>query len=750
MAITNHSLKNIIGGVSQQYEEARFETQVEEMVNCQPTPARGVLRRNLNINQGFAPLTFDLNKDAYVKHLDYGNGEEYIMAVTKWDMNRDNVYLYNLNTKVITSFKKGYLHTDNPSEDITALTIRDTTFLLNKNVKVTYDLVEDPMKQDFAGDATIYHIKKVDNRVISQKQVMEDDPNDATKKISISGTKTEGYTYTLNITIVSSDPLVASAYTLKRTIKGLTDTRPEMPEYLNNTPERVAELMADKINLNDNIYVIAEAKGAYVIVRPKAGFKISSNSYTDSYTNQASMLVSGTITDESLLPASVPVNTIVKVQEVGQPPEQVRYLSYNIVTQTWTEVANPYKHWDTDTETMPHALYHLGIDNFKVSTFREIDSSGVLGVSRWADIKSGGVIEHYPSFNLKPITDMVFFRNRLGFITEDSIVLSRTDDYGNFFPHSIKDVLDDDPIDITVATTDVNKLRRAVPTDSQLVLFADSAQFTLDSGDRAMTPKNASLLQVTAYEYNKDVPAMAIGDQLFFTVKTGDYLQLLSFHANNRQSSASKATLLTRHVPHYLPKTIKSLVGSGTEGKLLMTADGNEIFVFDWIRASNGEWVQQSFHKWTYEYPDKLANSVLHNHTLYMVTNKATIFSQDIIASNVVAGTVYDGTEEEAYIKFSEFEMKDQRNLGTSRGKALVRSIEFTLEKGSQWLTEVLTNDKSYHQIPYSIQYLNHTRLTPMTKTDTASIYFRSYQDKGFELNTINVELLHNQRTQRR
>ena len=44
--LVNNTLSSLSGGVTQQYQEGRFDSQVSSMDNCIPSITRGVIRRN--------------------------------------------------------------------------------------------------------------------------------------------------------------------------------------------------------------------------------------------------------------------------------------------------------------------------------------------------------------------------------------------------------------------------------------------------------------------------------------------------------------------------------------------------------------------------------------------------------------------------------------------------------------------------------------------------------------------------------
>lgn len=186
--LVNHTIQHLVEGVSEQINEARRETQVEEMINCIPHVSRGVMRRN--------PVDFvgDLRdkdnniltpEDFFVYTYDRGTeGEQYMILIgnRKW-------YSFNVNTGALVGqyndvdnigTSLDYLDTKGklPKEVFSLVTVGDYTWI--NNSEIVTSMVDD-LPRDINGeviDATNDHlknaiiwIKKTDNRITKQ------DPN---------------------------------------------------------------------------------------------------------------------------------------------------------------------------------------------------------------------------------------------------------------------------------------------------------------------------------------------------------------------------------------------------------------------------------------------------------------------------------------------------------------------------------------------------------------------------------------------
>ena len=78
-----------------------------------------------------------------------------------------------------------------------------------------------------------------------------------------------------------------------------------------------------------------------------------------------------------------------------------------------------------------------------------------------------------PSFVGKTINDVFFYKNRLGMLTDGSILFSESDEYFNFFRTTVLTLLDGAPIDVGIAHTKVTTLKNAIPFQEKLMLFSN-------------------------------------------------------------------------------------------------------------------------------------------------------------------------------------------------------------------------------------------------------------------------------------
>ena len=283
---------------------------------------------------------------------------------------------------------------------------------------------------------------------------------------------------------------------------------------------------------------------------------------------------------------------------------------------TWEEKGGWGTEGKLDDNTMPHSFIYYKNDNgltrFTVQPFSGTDytdSNTTVKIPGWVVRLAGDADEMPgPSFATEAINDIVFFKNRLGFISGENIILSEAGDYYNFWQQSAIQIVDTDPIDLTAVSNDVAVLNYALQQQDELVLFSNENQFRLYSGDNVtFSPETASVGRISSITMESNVKPQQVGPQVIFPVKEGDFTGLHTFITTDRTVGINlgQTAVITETVPKYIPKNIDSLAVSRTDQYLIALSsddpDALYIYQFFW-EASGGSLTnrQNAWSKWTF------------------------------------------------------------------------------------------------------------------------------------------------------
>ena len=770
--LLNINIDKLCDGVSQQYAESRFVSQVEEMVNCMPTLARGVLRRNPIRNIKYLQIDDLEMADVFTYAYDRGTGsEQYIFVISaggRWKV-------FNINTgEIVGEGTHPYLTVDIPDTKVAdafdMITIGDHTFVVNKTKLVKMDSLSQAGGLTEYESWAFYWIKKTTLVTISQYQLSWN-----SNKNSASGTYAEGYTYTLN----DGD----TSYS----ITGARQSKPETPNWSTSTAYEIA---ADIANQSDDWINIEDTAFVYRLTTPTKW------EWSDTFGNEASIGVWKTVDSEDKLPANLPEaldGFIVRVSGSTGTSNDDYYVKYIADRETWEEVPKPGSLTRLDPNSMPHVIYAL-VDstdptkrNFIIDTYQEVteDGTGLTGDTKWGERLSGDEDTNpNPSFVDNRISSMFFYRNRLGVISNDSIVLSSTGDYGNFFATTVQEVYDDDPIDVAVATINVTKLHHGVSTAGGLILFSDDAQFLLSPGNQTLTPNTASIVSLSNYNYNPKIPPVAIGNSVYFTSIVGDWLEVFKYRLTSANDLTGEATELTLHIPHYIPKTVTNIVGHSVKGFVFFEDNRSQNLYVLSTQTMQEQDIQNAFHRWTIT--KNIIGAHIINEELVLLCDDGTLGTINLdIPKSINTIRYIDGNletpqllnEYTSYLKFSEFFVRTPDTKGTPRGRTQIRTIKYVISDYSHYMTSIITKDVInlpesevffgewddtgfwddtlvwFDAAPrYTRIYKDDPKITVSGNSQNTDIVFSEnpdYKDKGFELQMLNVEAYYFSRSRR-
>lgn len=291
------------------------------------------------------------------------------------------------------------------------------------------------------------------------------------------------------------------------------------------------------------------------------------------------------------------------------------YVKWSSAKGVWAECLKPSLQSTIDASTMPVALKPKIAGGYEIVTMD------------WVKRQVGDDISAaLPSFVGGRIKDICFYRNRLGFTSEENIVLSRSGDFFNFFPSTARAQVDDDPIDVAVSHTKAAAINFAVPFNTVLLLFADGVQFQLTS-QNTLTPKTANVTQTTEFESRGTVRPVVSGKSLYFAVDRSPWTALKEYYVepltfvNNASESTAQCT-------QYIPQGVLQ-IGATTADDIitvLSEATSNKLYVYRYYTDGENNKLQASWSTWTFGTGAILYHTILDN-TIFMVVNRGGVFN---------------------------------------------------------------------------------------------------------------------------
>ena len=309
----------------------------------------------------------------------------------------------------------------------------------------------------------------------------------------------------------------------------------------------------------------------------------------DGYNNQAAFGIIKSTQRFTNLPASAPDGFTVKITgEKGSNTDDY-YVRYDTEAQVWRECVRPGLKNHIKNSTMPHVLV------------READGTFTFKEAEWNAREAGDEDSNpLPSFIDNTINDIFYHRNRLGFLSGENVILTRSADFFNFWMASAMEIQDTDPIDLAVSDNKIATLYHAVPFDAELILFSKDAQFALRS-DNVLTPKDAYLTPpVTHFGCSLKATPVNAGRNIYFLAERSEYSTVREFFVAADNTDSKDAQDITSHVPSYLPNGTYKIAPSSVENILMFLTEGDEesMYVYKYLFIDSVR-QQASWSRWS-------------------------------------------------------------------------------------------------------------------------------------------------------
>ena len=572
MALISSSIPNFVNGVSQQPYTLRLNSQGEVQENGLSTVSQGLKKR---------PPTKHLKKiqstplgNCFIHTINRDLSERYIAVLTNGDL---KVYDINGVEKTVAFPNgKGYLSAANPSTSFSAITVADYTFITNRNTTVAasgattptrpYEALINVKAGNYGKEYRVY----INGALQAEYQT----PTGATSS---------------DINSISTDAIAA---------------------------QLAADLVANGFNSGPWTTI---KNGSIIYVKNiVSDFSITTE---DGFNSAGMVAIKGSLQKFSDLPNNAYQNGfVVEITGTGSgetatQPFDSYFVKYETVNSSgvgvWKECPKPGIPSTIGPNTMPHILVRESGGTF---TFKQADwKTRIVG-----DDESNP----FPSFVGRNLQDIFFYRNRLGFLSDEAVIFSEAGEYFNFMRTTVTQLLDSDPIDVNASHTKVSILKHAVPFNKQLLLFSEQTQFLIDQGD-LLSPKSIGIKVATEFPCNINAKPVGIGKNVYFAVDKGSSSSFREYFTD-LNNQANDAIDITAHIPQYIASGIYKIATAVNEDILvaLSTVDPSTLYIYKYFFNAN-EKLQSSWSKWTYGSDSTILNVDFIGSDMYLVINRA-------------------------------------------------------------------------------------------------------------------------------
>jgi hypothetical protein len=323
--------------------------------------------------------------------------------------------------------------------------------------------------------------------------------------------------------------------------------------------------------------------------------------------------ITGTKQQFSALPPTPSVGDVYNIE--GTPDSEFDNYYVRWTGSVWVESTKPGQKYQIDSATMPWKLVKTGGTTWQFSK------------TVWEDRLVGDDISNAPaSFIGGTIKDIFYHRGRLGFISDDNVILSCAGKPFNFWRQTVTAVLDDDPVDREVSSNRVSILNHVVPFNKAMMLFSDLTQFQFTASP-TLTPKTAACDLSTSFEASEACHPISAGSSMFFAVKRDNSTAIREYFVD-KDTISNDAEDITAHVPTYIPKDV-FLISSCTSEEVMTVLsldDRSKMWVYKYYwQTKDGflQKVQSAWGRFVFDAGDTVLGAEFFGNALALVIQRA-------------------------------------------------------------------------------------------------------------------------------
>jgi len=599
MASVTQTIPTFLGGVSKQIDSKKKPGQVRESTNALPDATFGLMKRPGT--EFIKSLTTSALPNAKWFYIHRDGDEQYIGRISTGSPG--NIAVWNAvdgtacTITYPTASHQDYLQpasgvADKPNINYDILTVQDTTFITNKTKVIT------------ARAAPAFTAgKKATIRLLSVKY-------GAKYNVKINSSTTSGG---------DADPTRIEDPTTAGTV--LLNTK----EILTALKARIEALgLSITVTLLDSSLELERA----------SAFTIENVDDSGSANLEVFQEQVNTVAD---LPAHSMNGRLVKI--INTQDNSTTYWAKFVAEDDtsgrgrgfWEETIDPTVSPGITASTMPHELKNTALNTFQ---FKEI---------AWKDRLIGDdKTNEHPSFvntvSPRTIQQTFLHNNRLGFLTEDNVSISKSQDYYNFYFTSALTITAADPVDISASSIRPALLHGVIPTPQGLVLFSKNQQFMLRAENGIITPTSAIIRSISNYEMDTDIDPVDVGTSITFVSKTPSYTRLFGMQTRGSEENPIIEDI-SKIVSEWIPENINSLFASPQNSITgVYSSSTKDIHMYRTYKTGDKD-LLQSWFKW--EMPGKVQFCTIDNDVVWLVVetdNADCILLKSSISKSVSAG----------------------------------------------------------------------------------------------------------------
>lgn len=252
-----------------------------------------------------------------------------------------------------------------------------------------------------------------------------------------------------------------------------------------------------------------------------------------------------------------------------------------------------------------------------------------------------------PSFVGNKINKLLFFRNRIGILSRENVILSRVNDFHNFWAKTAFTIANADPIDLQSTSTYPTDLFDAIEVNAGLLMFSASQQFLLKTDEAQLTPETAIVSYLSSYAFNEKTKPFNMGTTagwLNSTAKRTRFHEMAGVQRNGEPQVLEQTKIISKLFPDDI-----TLVAESTENQMVLFASLNKNEVWGYKYYTQGEQrIQSAWFRW--ELPGTVTFHCMMDDVYYAVLKNGSVYTLQSFDIKKATDTLLVGTAPEEYL----------------------------------------------------------------------------------------------------
>lgn len=385
------------------------------------------------------------------------------------------------------------------------------------------------------------------------------------------------------------------------------------------------------------------------------------------------------------LPPEAPEGFVVGV--MGDPSSDVDDFYVIREGKRWEETLRPGHGSSLDPATMPHALdYDPDTDSWSFSSLV------------WEERLVGDdTTNPDPSFVSDTINEVFFAEGRLGLISKNKIILSRSGEPTALFRETVRAYRANAPIDIKSTAEGASSFHSALEWNERPYLFSTTGAYIL-WGDPILSPRTVSLRSLGKFRSTNAFRPPTSGDKIFLTRETETGPQVSIF--TDSKEYPARSTDITEGMGKYIKGTPVALAADDELGFVALTTDADldAIYVYFYAVHPNGQVSLSNWSRWELHPDTEILDMTMDRGVLVVALTNFYGYVAKMDVKGAMYGDVpvawdLDTFPYDMTVELSPIYLRDDSGRADTSGRLDITYLEVLMGLGSGEITVDIERD---------------------------------------------------------